>query len=144
MTRQVNDATLALIKNFEGCSLSAYQDSGSIWTEGYGHTQGINANSEDITQDIADAWLLSDLEYWQDFVERTVTVSLNDNQFGALVSLSYNVGIFPLQGGALGEILNRGDYDAASQHILLYNKAGGVIVAGLVRRRQAEFDLFNS
>ena len=115
---------------------------------GWGHVvtdkDGLSLG-DSITQDQADMFLFNDLDKWESFVIDNVKVELSDNQFAALVSLSYNCGENPILHLQLGKLLNEGKLDDASQHILLYNKnSTGEVLAGLTRRRQAEYDLFNS
>lgn len=87
MTRTINDAALQLIKSFEGCQLTAYQDQRGIWTVGFGHTGNVN-EGDTITQEQADQYLLEDLQHAESTVGRLVNVDISDNQFGALCSLT--------------------------------------------------------
>jgi len=139
--RILNSAGIALIKSFEGLRLVPYQDSGGIWTIGYGHTRGITRLTSPITELQAGKWLLSDITAAQQSVERRVKVLLNDNQYAALVSLTYNAGTTPLT-GTLGQKLGKGDYAGAAEEFLKWNHAGGLAVVGLTRRRMAEKALF--
>lgn len=139
--RHINDAALQLIKSFESCRLDAYQDGAGIWTQGWGHTDGITADSPDITQDQADEWLSDDLLNAEAAVQRLIEVVLTDNQYGALVSLTYNAGTAPLK-RTLGTKLNAGDYAGAADQFMAWKMSGGVISDGLVRRRTAERALF--
>ena len=123
--------------------MSAYQDNVGIWTIGYGHTRGVTENSPAITEEEAENLLFLDLQDAEIEVEHLVAVPLNDNQFSALVSLVFNVGITPLLRG-LGQKLNRQDYEDAAQEFLFWNHAGGIVVDGLTRRRKAEMELFNT
>lgn len=143
MTRQINDAALSLIKSFESCSLTPYQDSGGVWTIGWGNTEDVTADSATISQETADSLLESDLTNACDSVQSHIHADLNDNQFGALVSLVYNCGTAPLL-SPVGQHINANEFDIACQHWLLWNKTDGVVSDGLTRRRQAEVDLFNA
>ena len=71
-----------------------------------------------------------------------VTCDLNQNQFDALVSWVYNLGPANLQASTLLKVLNAGDYAGVPAQIMRWNKAGGKVLEGLTRRRQAEADLF--
>lgn len=145
MSRQINQAGLDLIKSFESCKLTVYKDAGGKNTVGWGHLVTPDDGLEygdSISQSEADDLLQSDLTVWQDFVSNHVEVPLTDNQFAALVSLCYNVGIFPLNGGDLGKLLNDGEYSDSALHILRYNEVNGVPSVGLTRRRKAEYALF--
>jgi lysozyme len=140
---QINAAGLALIKSFEGCELKAYRDIGGVLTIGYGHTGPDVTADLEITQNEADYLLGQDLLRFENGVNALVTHSINPNQFAALVSFAYNVGL-----GALGEsrllaYVNASNYAAAAGEFHRWVYAGsGEPVAGLVRRRGAEAQLF--
>lgn len=138
--RRINDAGYNLIREFEGFRGKPYQDSGGVWTQGYGHTDGVTADSPDITQEQADDWLDDDLEAAETIVGK-LPLHLTDNQFAALVSLVFNCGKAPLN-GTIGRMLEAGNYRAAATAFLLWNHIGTVVSDGLTRRRQAEMKLF--
>ena len=131
-----------ILKFFEGCRLTAYQDSVGVWTIGYGHTKGVHAGMS-ITQEEAEQMLLTELEEYEGYVEKYVTVPLTQNQFDALVVWVYNLGPTNFRNSTLLKELNSGNYTAAGKEITRWNKAGGKVLAGLVRRREAEAKLFN-
>ncbi len=131
-----------LLKFFEGCKLTAYQDSVGVWTIGYGHTKGVYAGMT-ITQEEAEQMLLTELEEYEGYVEKYVTVPLTQNQFDALVVWVYNLGPTNFRNSTLLKELNAGNYTAAGQEITRWNKAGGKVLAGLVKRREAEAQLFS-
>ena len=131
-----------LLKYFEGCKLTAYQDSVGVWTIGYGHTKGVY-DGMPITQEEAEQMLLTELEDYEGYVEKYVTVPLTQNQFDALVVWVYNLGPTNFRNSTLLKELNSGDYTAAGKEITRWNKAGGKVLAGLVKRREAEAQLFN-
>ena len=137
----INKQTLDLIKKFEGCRLKAYLCPAGVLTIGYGHTKGVKPN-QTITQKQADELLLSDLTEFERAVKSLVTVPVNDNQLGALVSFAYNVGIGALQKSTLLKKLNAKDYQGAANEFFRWNKAGGKELKGLTLRRQAERELF--
>lgn len=140
MTRNINDAGLALIKSHEGCILTPYKDIGGVLTIGYGHTRGVTIDSLPLTQDQAEALLLADIEPFEDAVD-DMDVDLTDNQFAALVSLCFNVGTAPLH-MTLGDYLNSGDFEKAADEFLKWNHCGGLVIKGLTERRIDERELF--
>ena len=131
-----------ILKYFEGCKLTAYQDSVGVWTIGYGHTKGVY-DGMTITQDQAEQMLLSELEEYEGYIKDMVTVPLTQNQFDALVVWVYNLGPTNFRNSTLLKELNAGNYNAAGQEITRWNKAGGKVLAGLVKRREAEAQLFS-
>ncbi|QNI31926.1 lysozyme [Alloacidobacterium dinghuense] len=133
---------LALTKQFEGCELTAYQDQVGVWTIGYGHTGAGVASGLTITQDQADALLLSDIAAAVTFVNQVVSVPLQQNHFDALVDFAFNLGRASLSGSTLLRLLNAGNFDGAAGQFPLWDHAGGKVVAGLLRRRQAEQTMF--
>ena len=144
MTRQVNKAGLDLIKSFEGLRLEAYPDPGTggdPWTVGYGSTKGVKKGMK-ITVQEAEQRLIMDLQDACKAVERYVTIPLNDNQFAALVSFTFNVGVGNLAVSTLLKRLNEGEYGSVPMQLMRWNRAAGKILNGLTRRRTAEGDLF--
>lgn len=138
--RQINEAGLNLIKHAEGCRLQAYQDTAGIWTIGYGHTKGVQPG-QNITQDQAEAFLLSDVIQAEIEVQTYITAPITDNMFSALTSLVFNCGMAPLT-MHLGEYLNNNQYDEASNEFLKWNHIAGKVSEGLSDRRAAERALF--
>lgn len=138
---QTSKDGLNLIKSFEGCELEAYQDNAGVWTIGYGHTVGVSVGMC-ISQGQADAYLAADLIEFEHYVTVYVTVPLAQWQFDALVSFTYNVGPGTLRNSDLLSFLNAGQYDQAANAFLEYDHAGGIEVPGLIRRREAERDMF--
>lgn len=138
----INAAGLNLIKSFEGVRLRTYNDGVGVPTIGYGHTGPDVYYGLEITQARAEQLLVQDLKRFEDAVRRAVKVSLNDNQFAALVSFTFNVGEGALQSSTLLRLLNAGDYNGASAQFLRWSYAGGQQLPGLYRRRQAERALF--
>jgi lysozyme len=138
---KINDAGLALVKKYEGCSLIAYQDPVGVWTIGYGHTDGV-VSSMQITQEQADAWLEQDLAEVANSVQDEVDVQLTPNQFSALVSFAYNLGVTALQDSTLLADVNRKNFAMAADQFERWVYAGGRVLPGLVARRQAEKQLF--
>ncbi len=143
----VNDAAIDLIKEFEGFEAKAYRDPVGIWTIGYGTTKAAGVvvdpkSGMEITQDDAERYLQLAVQKFAAQVEGMITVPVNENQFGALVSLAYNIGPGAFKGSTVLRKLNDGDYQGAADAFLMWNKAGGKVLAGLVRRRNAERELF--
>ena len=125
---------IALIKHFEGCETKAYQCSANVWTIGYGHTRGVREGDE-ITADKAEYFLLEDLKHFEGYVDRLVEVSLNQDQFDALVSWTFNLGPTNLKESTLLEKLNAGHYEEVPAQMA---RSNGEILEGLKRRRAAE------
>ena len=135
---------LDLIKNFEGCRLTAYDDGFGIFTIGYGHTGPGVVKGLTITQEQADDLLAGDVRSANATLNRLVAVPLTDNQRAALISFVFNVGSQAFKTSTLLRLLNSGDYTAAAAQFERWNKAGGVEVRGLTRRRLAEAALFQA
>ena len=132
---KTSDRGIALIKSFEGCRLTAYLCPAGVWTIGYGHTAGVT-QGQAITHAQADSFLKADLEKYEKYVNAT-GLTLNQNQFDALVSFTYNCGA-----GNLKKLIANRTLPEIADAMLLYNKGGGKVLAGLVRRREAERKLF--
>ncbi|MEW5606510.1 lysozyme [Pseudomonas juntendi] len=132
---------LSLIKSFEGLRLQAYQDSVGVWTIGYGTTRGVKSGMK-ISKEQAERMLLNDVQRFEPEVERLIKVPLNCNQWDALMCFTYNLGAANLESSTLLRKLNAGDYAGAAEQFQRWNKAGGKVLAGLVRRRAAEQALF--
>ena len=131
-----------LIKSFEGLRLTAYRDPVGVLTIGYGTTKGVSPGMQ-ITQSQAEAFLKQDLAQFEQAVNDDVKVKLSSDQFDAVVSFTYNVGEGALASSTLLRLLNQGDYQGAAAQFARWNKGdGGVELAGLTRRRQAEKALF--
>lgn len=145
---QISENGITLIKAFEGCRLTAYQDSVGVWTIGYGWTQPVDGKSVSkgmvITQQKANQLLTEGVAQYESGVTNLVTVPLNQNQLDALVDFAYNLGVNALRGSTLLKKLNAGDYAGAANEFTKWNKAGGKELAGLTRRREAEKSLFLS
>ena len=136
----------ALIREFEGFVASAYLCPANVWTIGIGTTVYPNGTKvkkgDKCTQEQALEYLQHDLKSFEKTVNDSVKVPLSQNQFDALVSLSYNIGSGAFKGSTLLKLLNKGDYQGAADQFLVWNKAGGKVMKGLVRRRDAERALF--
>lgn len=145
---QTSKKGIALIKQFEGCKLTAYQDSVGVWTIGYGWTQPVDGKpiraGMTIKQETAERLMKTGLVSYESDVSRLVKVGLTQGQFDALVSFTYNLGARSLSTSTLLRKLNAGDYAGAADEFLRWNKAGGKVLNGLTRRREAERALFLS
>ena len=137
----ISQEGLDLIKKFEGCELKAYQDSVGVWTIGYGHTKGVEEDQE-ITQDEAEDMLASELDEYEGYIRDMVECDLEQCQFDALVAWVYNLGPTNLRSSTMLKRLNANDLDDVPNQIKRWDKAGGKVLAGLVRRREAESLLF--
>lgn len=137
----INAKGLALIKEFEGCKLDAYQDIGGVWTIGYGHTKTAKAGMR-ITQLQADQLLAAEVSGFAADVIALCDVTPNDNQWAALTSLAYNIGVGALRKSTVLRMHNAGKHAEAAAAFSMWNKAGGKVRAGLTRRRAAEASLY--
>jgi GH24 family phage-related lysozyme (muramidase) len=140
---EISQRGIALIKEFEGCKLEAYKCSANVTTIGYGHTGSVHMGDY-ITQAEADELLRADLKKFVDGVNAAVLCYITQNQFDALVSWSFNVGLGAMKSSTLLKMINAGSADAAGSQLLRWDKVNGKVVAGLTRRRLAERDLYNS
>lgn len=139
-----SDTGLSLTKQFEGLSLTSYQDQVGVWTIGYGHTGPNVHGGMTITEEQAELLLESDVAAAVTGVNRAVTAQIEQNHFDALVDFAFNLGCASLLTSTLLRLINTPDLTAAAPQFLLWDHAGGVVVPGLLRRRQAEMDLFQS
>lgn len=131
-----------LIKKYEGCVLTAYKCPSGVWTIGYGHTKGVKKGQK-TTKKQAEYILTQDLKTFEKGVLKAVKVTLNQNQFDALVSFSFNVGLGAFKSSTLLKKLNNKDYAGAAAQFARWNKSNGKVLNGLVKRRAEERKLFN-
>jgi lysozyme len=139
---KINAAGLAIVKKYEGCSLNAYQDPVGIWTIGYGHTP--SSAGAIVTQAQADLLLADDLARFEVGVNDLVVRNLTPNQFSALVSFAFNVGLGALADSTLLALVNAGNFREAALQFVHWVYAGGSVFPGLVARRGAEGHLFSA
>jgi len=165
--REINQAGLNLIKSFEGIldgdpstvNLDPYIDPVEIWTIGWGHAISVGGSflrgaqnrararalyPGGLTMDQAEALLRADLLDTCRDVESTVEVPLTANQFAALVSFAFNLGVGNLKKSTLLRLVRAGDFAGAAQEFKKWNRAGGKVLPGLTRRREAEATLFQT
>ena len=136
----------ALIREFEGFVANAYLCPAKVWTIGIGTTIYPNGTKikkgDTCTLDQAHEYLAHDMIEFEKTVNDSVKVPLSQNQFDALVSLTYNIGSTAFKNSTLLKKLNAKDYAGAADQFLVWNKGGGKVLKGLVRRREAERALF--
>lgn len=125
-----------LIKQFEGCRLEAYKCPAGVWTIGYGHTAGVQPGQK-ISAAQAEVYLRADLEKYEKKVDKYSKYGWRQNEFDAMVSFAYNV-------GSIDKLTANGTRSkpVIAEKLLLYNKGGGKVLPGLVKRRAAERALF--
>lgn len=140
---KISETGIDLIKHFEGCELEAYKCAAGVPTIGYGHIKGVTMG-DTITQDEAEAMLVHELTEYENYVHDCVNAPLSQNQFDAMVSWVFNLGVGNLRASTLLTVVNKGDYAGVPAQIMRWNKAGGKVLEGLTRRRQAEADLFSA
>ncbi len=143
----INQAGLDLIKEFEGFRAEAYRDPVGIWTIGYGTTAaadvGIAPNAGmKISKADAEMYLARAIDKFSAQIDPKITAPINENERAAFLSLAYNIGPGAFAKSSALRKFNEGDKTGAANAILLWNKAGGKVLAGLVRRRGAERALF--
>ena len=132
----------ALIQSFEELRLTPYQDQRGIWTCGWGHTGPDVVPGVTYTLDQCNAWFRADTQAACNAITRYVDVALTQNQFDALVSLAFNIGVGAFAYSTLVKKLNQGDTAGAADQFLVWDHTNGVQNPGLLRRRTAERDLF--
>lgn len=152
---KVSKELIEFIGLWEGFDLKPYLCTGNVWTVGYGTTQ-INGRpvtpQTRITKEEAIQLKMKDLEKFERAVNRLITVPLNQHQFDALVSFTYNIGEgieatkdqkgSGLAASTLRRLLNQGDYASVPAQLLRWNRSGGQVTRGLTRRREAEAKVF--
>lgn len=136
----IGNKGLDLIKSFEGCRLTAYRCPANVLTIGWGHTKNVYEGMT-ITQDEADRLLVEDVQVYANAVDRyNSRFNFTQEEFDSLTSFTYNCGVGSLQ--AVMSCCNT--KQEIAEECKLYNKGGGVVLAGLVRRREEEYKLFMS
>ena len=144
---RISEKGLAMIEKFEGCLLKASNKLDGVWTIGYGQTGSYYGKrvrrGMATTKALAHAWLRDhSIKTYEDAVTQAVKMPLNQNQFDALVSFTYNVGVGALKQSTALRKLNAGDYAGAADALTMWTKCNGKVLAGLVRRRKEERALF--
>lgn len=139
---KIGDAGLALIKRSEGLKLDAYQDGGGVWTIGYGSTLGVT-NGMVITPGEAERRLMDDLSR-HDITPYLDNCPTTQNQFDAMTSLAFNIGLNRFNGSTVLKRHRQGNYSRAADAFLLWKYDNGRMVPGLLNRREAERLLYLS
>jgi lysozyme len=144
---KVNAEGYALIKKFEGCKLKSYRCPSGVWTIGFGNTfyeNGMKVKEGDvITQQRAEELAKFIIDQFAVTIEPFIQKPLNDNQFSACVSLAYNIGTSGFKRSSVFKKLNINPNDPTiADSFKLWNKGGGKVLAGLVKRREAEIQLY--
>ena len=144
MTMVYSKTGLQLTEQFESCRLTAYQDVKGIWTIGWGHTGAEVIQGYTITQIQADMQLVVDMHNAESAVNELVTITLTQGEFDALVDFCFNCGINAFRGSTMRAYLNAGNIALAALQFAAWDHASGQVVSGLLRRRLAEEQEFNS
>lgn len=138
---KISSRGINLIKKYEGLRLEAYKCPSGVFTIGYGHTKGVKKGMK-ISKEQAEGFLSDDLKTYENAVNSCVKVPINQYQYDALVSFSFNCGAGALKNSTLLKKLNKKDYKGASDEFLRWNKSNGQVLKGLTKRRQEERQLF--
>jgi lysozyme len=146
---RVNEKGLEIIKQYEGLRLKPYLCQAGVPTVGYGATTYLDGSKvqmtdKAITKKMADALLVHHVKFAEDAVNNLVKVSITEDQFSALVSLVFNIGVGAFKDSTLLKLLNLGSIQAAGEQITRWNKVGGKPSDGLTKRRKSEYDLYTS
>ena len=140
---KISEDGLELIKKFEGCETTAYQDSVGVWTIGFGHTKGVEEGQTCSIED-AESMLANEMDEYEGYINNMVKVDLQQHEFDALVAWVYNLGPTNLGESTMLKVLNGGQFDRVPDEMNRWTRAGGEILEGLVRRRQAESLMFQN
>lgn len=141
---QYSEQLVEFVKRWEGLKLVPSLDPlvPGVADVGYGHVLRQGDSKEPITRDLADKMLRADLDGFAVAVDEMVTPTIAQHEFDALVSISYNVGANALKSSTLMRKLNNNDFFGAAEEFTRWVRAGGRIVGGLVKRREAERRMF--
>ena len=140
---QISQKGIDLIKKWEGLRLTSYLCQANVWTIGYGHTGSEVGPNQIITTVEAESLLRKDLRYFEQSVANSLTVAVNQNEFDALVSFTFNVGVFAFRSSTLLKLLNnKAEKTVVASEFLKWVKADGKVSEGLKNRREQEKSLF--
>lgn len=142
--RIVCEPAIDIIKKYESLQLTSYKCPAGVWTIGYGHTSDVVGEGQVITEDAALNLLKGDLIDASIRSESAIKTELNDNQFGAIISLVFNIGITRFKESTLLKKINEGDLIGAADEFPRWNKVKGEVLNGLTKRREDERLLFLS
>jgi lysozyme len=138
----IAEAGRALVRRFEGLRLEAYRCPSGTWTVGYGHTAGA-AEGQTVTEEEAEALLNADLEEAEAAVREALGgTPAGANELAAMVSLAFNIGAGAFRRSSVARRHKAGDRAGAAAAFLMWTRADGRVLQGLVRRRQAEMELY--
>ncbi len=147
--RRIFEEAKKIIKEFEGLRLKAYRDPAGHWTIGYGHLINTRCEKEllnrTITEEEAEELLEKDMERIWEGMWRYIKIRLEDMHYlmwAAILSFCFNVGPGRLKGTGIGRALNRKDFERVAEELMRWVYAGGKVLRGLVRRREAERKMF--
>ncbi len=141
--RGISQAGIDLIKHWEGFRSNAYLCPGNVWTIGYGHTKNVYQGMC-ISKAQAEELLKEDLKHFENAVRKFVTVKLNQAQFDALVSFTFNVGVYAFKKSTLLRLVNQGSFKGAANQFDRWVYANRKKLPGLIKRRAEEKQLFLS
>jgi lysozyme len=133
-------SAIDIIKSFEGCRLAAYQDVRGIWTIGYGHIRGVYPGLT-CTQAQADQWLDEDIREARSELLDCSPGPFAPGALDALISFVFNLGVGNYRSSTLRQFVDNQDWPSVKRELLKWDHSGGQVIAGLLRRRQAESDL---
>ncbi len=144
---QINQDTLELVKEFEGFRAKAYKCPAGVWTIGYGTTAAAGVGIDPkpgvtVTEEEAEDLLEKTMEKFGEQIKPLITAPINNNEYGAFLSLAYNIGPGAFKKSSALRLFNAGDKAGSAKALLMWNKAGGKVLPGLTRRREAEKKLF--
>jgi lysozyme len=140
---KIGSKALDIVKYYEGFRAKAYICPAGVWTIGYGSTKGVK-KGQVINEATAVSYLARDFTEFENVVNKLVKVPLNQDQFDALVTFVYNVGPQNFKTSTLLKLLNSGDYASVPAQMKRWNKGGGKVLDGLVKRRASEGVLFST
>ena len=129
----------AFIKDYEKLALTCYQDSAGFWTVGFGHR--IPSDQGTITEDDAETYFLKDVSQIEDMLD-FFNLPMSQQQFDALTSFAFNLGVNALRNSTLLKKFKTGDIGGAAEEFVKWDHAGGVELEGLKKRRLAEKNIF--
>ncbi len=135
---------ISLIKDFEGLRLKGYLCPAGIRTIGYGHVLAVNETFDNIDALEAEELLFQDILKAEAIVSRNIKIDLNQGQFDALISFTFNLGAASLQRSTMRQKINRHEHEEIPKELMRWIYAGGRMLSGLVRRRGAEAEMYVS
>ncbi|MGQ7243695.1 lysozyme [Salinicola sp. V024] len=136
--RKISDDGIQRLIKRESVELTAYRDVAGVWTIGVGHTGSDVCDGLTITYERAIELLHADIERFEHAVNSSIDVYLEQHEFNALVSLAFNIGVHAFNTSTVVRLINSGDFLGAADAFLMWRKAGGRVVQGLINRRKDE------